>query len=304
MAAEAAGFDGLSVSDHFLPWQDNQAHAAHAWLTLAAAGQRTTRLHLATSVTCPTYRVHPAQVAHAFATLGALYPGRVALGVGTGEALNEMSAGGGWAPYRERAQRLVEAIRLIRQLWSGTWVDFDGRYYRVRNARIYDLPAEPVPIYVAASGPQSARIAGQEGDGWITDPATTHDRPEVRQSFEAAAREAGKNPQALERIVELYAVVGDRDEALESARLWRFLPAFDQIIDRSDPREIQRLAETHVSLDRVIERWTVSPRASDHIEAIRWLVQLGATRVYVHSPQRDQHRVIEFYGRAVLPAFR
>ncbi|MGB2695853.1 MAG: TIGR03557 family F420-dependent LLM class oxidoreductase [Dehalococcoidia bacterium] len=303
VAAETAGFDGLSVSDHFLPWQDNQGHATHAWLALAAAGQRTERLHLTTSITCPTYRVHPAQVAHGFASLGALYPGRVALGVGTGEALNEASAGGGWGPYRERAKRLIEAIRLIRRLWTGDWVDFEGRYFRVRNARIYDLPGEAVPIYIAASGPRSARIAGAEGEGWITD-AVTHGRPDVLQAFEAGASDAGKDSSALERIVELYVVVGDQEEALAGARLWRFLPIFGEIIGNSDPREIQRIAEERTPLERVIQSWLVSADPQKHITAIAEVARLGATRVYIHSPQSDQRRVIEFYGREVLPAFR
>lgn len=304
VAAEAAGFDGLSVSDHFLPWQDNQGHAAHAWVTLAAIGQRTERLLLSTSVTCPTYRLHPAQVAHAFASLGVLYPGRVALGVGTGEALNEASAGGGWGPYRERAERLVEAIRLIRRLWTEDWVDFEGQYYRVQNARLYDRPDSPVPVYVAASGPRSARIAGREGDGWITDRATACERPDVRQAFVEGARDASKDPDALERIVELYAVVGGREEALASARLWQFLGVASEVIDVSDPRDVQRIAEARTSPERVATNWVVSTDPDEHIAAISELIELGATRVYIHSPQADQRRAIEFYGREVLPALR
>ncbi len=304
VAAEAAGFDGLSISDHFHPWQDNQGHAGHAWLTLAAIGQRTERLVLGTSVSCPTYRYHPTQVAHAFASLAVLYPGRVFLGVGTGEALNEVSAGGGWGPYRERAERLVEAIRLIRRLWTGEWVNFEGRYYRVRSAKLYDKPATPPPIYVAASGPRSARIAGGEGDGWITDPGTARGRPEVGQAFVEAARAAGKDIDAMARIVELWVVVGEREEALAAARLWQFLPIFGEVVGVADPREIQRMAEERSSPERVIEGWVVSADPEDHVSAVQKLVGLGTTHILIHSPQADQRRVIDFYERKVLPAVR
>src|SRR5947209_17064388 len=122
IAAEQAGFDAVWASDHFHPWQDNQGHAGFAWATLAALGQRTARIALGTGVTCPTYRYNPAIVAQGFASLSLLYPGRVFLGVGTGEAMNEVPTGGGWGPYSERAARLVEAVRVIRRLWTGEWV--------------------------------------------------------------------------------------------------------------------------------------------------------------------------------------
>ncbi len=304
VAAEAAGFDGVTVSDHFHPWQDNQGHAGHAWLALAAIGQRTRRLMLGTGVTCPSYRYHPAGVAHAFATLGALYPGRVFLGLGTGEALNELSAGGGWGPFAERAARLSEAIRLIRHLWTGDWVDFEGRFFRAQSARLYDLPPSPVPVYVAASGPRSARIAGAEGDGWITDPATARRRPEVRDAFLAGARAAGKDASAMPRIVELWCVAGTRDEALAAAPRWQFLPVFSEVLDVADPREVQRIAQERSSPERTVDGWLVSPDPEEHVAAIEELAAEGATHVFVHSPQPDQRGVMEFYQRGVLPKLR
>lgn len=304
VAAEAAGFDGLTISDHFHPWQDNQGHAGHAWLTLAAIGQRTERLTLGTAVTCPSYRLHPSQVAHAFATLGALYPGRIFLGVGTGEAVNEAPTDGGWGPYRERADRLVEAVRLIRRMWSEEWVDFEGQHVRVKSARLYDKPASPVPIYMAASGPRSAAIAGRETDGWITDPGTARHRPEVRQAFMEAVRSSGKDPDTMPRIVELWVVVGNREEALAAARLWQFLPIFNDVVGVADPREIQRIAEERSSPERVVAAWLVSTDPDDHISAIDELVALGTTHVSVHTPQADQRGVIDFYGREVLPLLR
>jgi TAT-translocated FGD2 family F420-dependent dehydrogenase len=303
VAAEAAGFQGITLSDHLHPWQENQGHAGHAWITLAAIGARTERLLLGTGVTCPIYRYNPLEVAHAFATLAVLYPGRIFLGVGTGEALNEAVAGG-WGSYRERAARLVEALRLIRRLWREDYVDFEGQYYQVRAARLFDKPPAPPPIYVAASGPRSAAIAGGESDGWIADPATARTRPDVRQAFLDAARTSGKDANALARIVELWCVVGDREEALSCAPMWQFLPVFQDVVNITDPRNVQRVAMERSSPERVVDGWFVSDDPDAHVAAIRELASLGTTHVFVHSPQPDQRKVIEFYGRRVIPALR
>lgn len=303
-AAEAAGFDGVWASDHFHPWQDNQGHAGHCWVTLAAIGQRTGRVALGTAVTCPTYRYHPAVVAQAFATLGVLYPGRVFLGVGTGEAVNEVPAGGGWGPFEERLARLREAIELIRRLWTEDWVTFEGQAYSIANAKIYDKPAPTLPIYVAAAGPKAAAVAGELGDGWITDPETLVSRPEVMAAFRSAAEQAGRDVARLSVLVELYAVVGDEREALEAARLWQFGPVMGRLLSVADPREVQRRAEELTSPEQVIRSWVVGRDPAAHVERLRDLFAAGAGAVYVHSPQRDQRKVIEFYDREVLPALR
>jgi TAT-translocated FGD2 family F420-dependent dehydrogenase len=303
VAAEEAGFDGMTVSDHLHPWQENQGHAGHAWITLAAIGARTRRLLLGTAVTCPSYRYHPVEIAHAFATLAVLYPGRIFLGAGTGEALNEQPAAG-WGPYRERAARLAEALRLMRRLWTGEWVEFEGEYFHARGVRLYDCPPAPPPVYVAASGPRSARIAGREADGWITDPSTARRRPEVAQAFLDAAREAGKDAAELPRIVELWLVAGDREEALAIAPVWQFLPVFNDVVDTPDPRAVQRIAFERSSPERVVDGWLVSRDPAVHVAAIEELAALGATHVFIHSPQPDQRGVIDFYRRGVLPKLR
>ena len=303
VAAERAGFDGAWVSDHFHPWQDNQGHAGHAWVTLAAMGQRTTGITLGTGVTCPGYRFRPAEVAHAFASLATFYPGRIFLGTGTGEALNEVPAGGGWGPYRERAERLAESIELIRELWRGDWVDHEGAYYTVRGAKLYDPPPAPVPIYVAASGPNSLALAGTQGDGLITDPETARNSGKMA-IFDDAARAAGKDPGQMPKLVELYVTVGGRDDALAAAPLWQFGPVAWQLLNEPDPRVIQRQAEKLATLNQVISRWVISLRPADHVDAIRELAAGGVTDVYVHSAQPDQTAVIEFYGRHVIPVLR
>jgi TAT-translocated FGD2 family F420-dependent dehydrogenase len=303
VAAEEAGFDAVWVSDHFHPWQDNQGHAGHAWITLAAMGQRTSRVMLGTGVTCPTYRFRPAEVAHAFASLAAFCPGRIFLGTGTGEAVNELPAGGGWGPYRERAGRLIEAIALIRRLWSGEWTSFEGKYYTVQGAKLYDPPPEPIPLYVAASGPKSLRLAGEHGDGLITDPGSARDAEKIA-AYDAGARAAGKNAAAMPRLVELYVVVGGHEEALAVAPLWQFLPVSWQLVDNPDPRDIQRRAEELARPEQVIAEWVVSPDPDAHLQALRELERHGVTQVFIHSAQPDQRAVIEFYGRQVIPAVR
>ena len=302
VAAEEAGFDAVWASDHFHPWQENQGHCGHAWITLAAIGQRTSRIAMGTGVTCPIYRYHPAIVAQAFASLGALYPGRVFLGLGTGEALNEAAAGGGWGPYRERAARLREAITLIRRLWTEDWVTSEGPAFPLPDARLYTKPSRPVPIYVAASGPKSAALAGEIGDGWITSADAVPPPPEVARAFRDGAALAGKDPKGLPVLVEFYAVVGDEEEALEAARLWLFGPVMHDVIGLSDPRVIQRRAEEISSPERTRRPWVVSRDAHVHVEGIERVFAAGATQVYVHSPQADQRKVIEFYAREVLPA--
>ena len=304
LAAERAGFDELWASDHFHPWQDNQGHAGQAWVTLAALGQRTQSIPFGTGVTCPSFRYRPPIVAQAFASLGVFYPGRVFLGVGSGEALNEQPAGGGWADTSERSDRLEEAVQLIRKLWSGEWVDHDGPFYPVRNARVYDLPSQPVPIYVAGSGEHGAQLAGRIGDGWITD-VTSFKQQKIRDAFFEGVRSASKDPRSMPILIESFIVVGGQTEAEEAADFWRFIPiGFKEFIDEPDPRKIEYGAKDQLSAQDVYGKWVVSEDAATHVQMLHELADLGATDVFVHSGQSDQQRVIDFYAREVLPTLR
>lgn len=304
VAAEQAGFDMLWTSDHIHPWQHNQGHAGHAWITLAALGQRTSRIRFGTGVTCPTYRYHPAVVAHAFASLGVLYPGRVFLGVGSGEALNEQAATGQWDAYPERACRFVEAVELIKALWTGETVTHRGAYYATVRLKLYELPPEPVPLYMAAEGPKSMGLAGTYGDGLITD-AESALLPEMRQAFEAGATAAGRDPQALPIHAELFVYVGTEREAEPVAKQWRFLPkAWSDFVNVPDPREIDRRAQAEVPLAEVFQMWTVSPDPEPHVQKLEQLIQGGVTHVYVHAGNPDQQRAIQFYRDQVLPRVR
>src|SRR5437764_1198701 len=203
--AKRAGFDLLATSDHLQPWQANEGHCGEAWVTLAAAGERTSPAWIGTTVTCPTLRYNPAVVAEAFASLSLLYPGRVFLGVGSGEALNEEAATGLWPKWPERWERLVEAIGIIRALWNGGQVAHRGKYYNI-DAKLYDPPPQPIPLLTAANGRKSMRLAGQHGDGLITGPRTWK---QYKSEWEGGARDAGKNHADIPGLVEQFVVVGD-----------------------------------------------------------------------------------------------
>ncbi|HEX2912966.1 MAG TPA: TIGR03557 family F420-dependent LLM class oxidoreductase [Chloroflexia bacterium] len=299
--AEKDGFDAVWTSDHFQPWQDNEGHAGQAWVTLAALGQRMPRIPMGTGVTCPTYRYNPAIVAEAFASLALLYPGRVFLGVGSGEALNEKAAGGGWGDYSERSGRLIEAVQLIRQLWSGEHVSFKGQYYQTEKARLYDVPNPHVPIYIAASGPKSMHLAGQYGDGLISDSQRAV-QPELRKAFEEGARQAGKDPAQMPIIAEHWVVVGDEEEARKIVPLWNFLPkAWDVFVQDPDPVHIREQATQTVKPEEVLKTWVIGKDPQVHIEALNKLIEQGVSTIFVHSAQADQKMVMDFYSREVLP---
>lgn len=298
--ASKAGFHVLSTSDHLQPWQANQGHAGQAWVTMGALGAQA-HSWMGTTVTCPTMRYNPAVVAQAFATLSHLYPGRVFLGVGSGEALNEQVATGMWPHWQERWDRLIEAITVIRQMWSGQDVAFKGQYYTV-NAKLYDPPAKPIPLLIAANGKKSMRLAGQHGDGLVTDPKTWMQH---KSEWQDGARAAGKDPASMPVLVEQYVVVGDQQAAHQAGELWRFGPkAFKSLYNVPSPVDIQRQAESGTQMDEVLQSWAIGTDPAVHIKKIHELFDSGVTIVNVHSGQPDQARVIDFYGEHVLPAVR
>jgi TAT-translocated FGD2 family F420-dependent dehydrogenase len=299
--ASRSGFQLLATSDHLQPWQANEAHSGEAWITIGAMGAQAPEVWMGTSVTCPTIRYNPAVVAEAFATLSHLHPGRIFLGVGSGEALNEQAATGIWPAWRERWDRLIEAISIIRQLWTGEPVSHKGTYFSV-DAKLYDTPVAPIPLFTAANGRKSMRLAGQHGDGLITDPLTWK---KFRGEWENGARDAGKDPDTMPVMIEHFVVVGDETEALLAAEQWRFIPrAFKEYFNIRDPEEIQRRAESDVQLDQLIKQWPASMDPEDHIAAIRQLFDSGVSIVNIHSGQADQAKVIDFYSSEVLPAFK
>ena len=304
--AERIGLEIVGISDHFQPWRHHGGHSPNAltWLGAAAAG--TQRAVLGTSVLTPTLRYHPSVVAQAFATLGLLAPGRVFLGLGTGEAMNETPATGQeFPPRKERRRRLAEAIRLIRLLWTEERVDFEGDYYRASRATVYDKPDEPVPIYVAASGPLAAKLAGRTGDGFI---CTSGKDPALYDTLLAnvveGAEAAGRDPADIHHMIEVK-VSYDRDLAFarEACGWWAALaltPEEKEGID--DPIEMERVADEH--LDRAPSRFIVSNDPEETAAAIRSYAELGFDELVLHAPGEDQGRFLDQFAEDVLPLLR
>ena len=301
--AERVGLEIVAISDHFQPWRHHGGHGPNALAWLGAASVGTARAVLGTSVLTPTLRYHPSVIAQAFATLGLLAPGRVFLGVGTGEAMNETPVTGEAFPGRkERRLRLTEAIRLIRELWSGERVDFEGDYYRTSNATIYDKPDDPVPIYVAASGPLAAKLAGRVGDGFIT---TSGKDPELYDRLLAALAEgagaAGRDPAEITRLIEVKVSYDrDRDFARDACRWWAALalsPEEKEGVD--DPIEMERLADA--SADRAHTRFIVSDDPEEIAAGIRRYAEVGFDELILHAPGEDQARFLDQFASDVMP---
>jgi coenzyme F420-dependent glucose-6-phosphate dehydrogenase len=306
--AEAVGFDSIMVSDHFQPWRHTGGHAPFSFAWMGALGERTSRAIIGTSVVTPTFRYHPAIVAQAIGTLGTLYPGRVILGVGTGESLNEVPATGmAWPPFKQRFGRLREAIELMRRLAREERVSFEGAYYRTERATIYDRPEIPVPIYVAASGPTAARLAGRLSDGFICTSGKAKELyrdtllPGVAEGLEQAGRDAG----SIERMIEMKVSFDpDRERALQDTRHWAALALSpEEKTGVEDPVEMEKLADA-LPIERAASRWIVSSDPDEHVERLAETIELGFTHLVFHAPGPDQRRFLDLYAEQVLPRLR
>jgi coenzyme F420-dependent glucose-6-phosphate dehydrogenase len=261
---------------------------------------------LGTSVATPTFRYHPAIVAQAFGTLGSLNPGRMILGVGTGEHLNEGAFGIAWPDNKERFARLREAVKLIKMLWTEQSVTFDGEYYHTRNATIYDRPAEPIPIYVGAGGPLVAKYAGRAGDGLICTSGKGMElySEQLLPAFAEGAAAEGRDASALEKMIEVKVSYDtDRQRAMEDTKIWAALalPA-EARAGVDDPREMERLAREVEGVAH--RRWLVSSDPDEHIEQLRPYVELGFNHLVFHAPGNDQARFLKLYASQILPRIR
>jgi coenzyme F420-dependent glucose-6-phosphate dehydrogenase len=302
--AEELGLTTIAVSDHFQPWRHKGGHTPAVFPWLGAIGERTERALLGTSVLTPTMRYHPSLVAQNFATLACLNPGRVFLGVGTGEALNETPATGAtWPGAKERRMMLREALELIRRLWSEERVSFEGEYYKTDRATIYDKPDLPIPIYVAASGPLAAKLAGRVGDGYI---ATSGKDPQLYRDLLDALREgaagAGRDADAIDKFIEIK-VSYDRDveHAREACHFWAPLalkPEEKSGID--DATEMEAAADA-LPIERAASRFIVSDDPDEVVEKIAPYVEVGFSHLVFHGPGDDQERFLRGFCADVLP---
>jgi coenzyme F420-dependent glucose-6-phosphate dehydrogenase len=306
--AEEVGFDSVFVSDHFQPWKHTDGHAPNALVWLGALGARTSRAIIGTSVLTPTFRYHPSIVAQVFGTLGAMFPGRVVLGVGTGESLNEVpSSGVAWPGPKERRDRLRESIALVNKLWTEDRVTFEGQFYRTESATIYDKPKHKVPIWVAASGPLAAQMAGQVAEGFIctSGKAPSLYSEQLVPKVEEGAARRGRDASTIERMIEVKVSFDtDATQAKELTRHWAALALSpEEKVGVEDPVEMERLADA-LPLDRAASRWIVSSDPDEQVERIRPYVELGFRHLVFHAPGPDQARFLKLYAEQVLPRLR
>jgi G6PDH family F420-dependent oxidoreductase len=294
--AEAAGFDFALISDHFHPWTDRQGQSPFVWTVLGAIAGATARLRVGTGVTCPTIRTHPAIVAHAAASVAAMMPGRFFLGVGTGENLNEHVTGAKWPPVDVRREMLEEAVKVIRLLWRGGVRSHRGRHYTLESAQLYTLPPRPPPIMVAASGPESARLAGRIGDGFVTadpDPALLrtfrraggHGKPSFVEVSVCWARSERQARRTAHEVWALAALEGSL--FTEIAQPAHFEAAFKPITEA-----------------QVAAAVVCGPDPARHLAAIRRASRAGYDHVCVHQIGPDQEGFVRFYEAEVLPRLR
>ena len=300
-AAEAAGFSGVMAADHFQPWVPQQGQAAFVWNVLAALGERTTG-DLGPGVTCPSFRMHPAIVAQASATLAAMYPGRHWLGLGSGEALNEHVMAGYWPETPERIARMFEAIEIIRKLFTGKDVKHNGPFYKMETTRLWTLPAETPPIYVATAGPITAKKAGALCDGLITVGAPEGKLEMIFEKCREGCREAGNDPTKFQFILQLHLSWAPTDEeALANAMLeW---PNGGMKFPKQDirsPHDLEQMAKL-VRPEDFAGRMVISSDPERHRAEIQKFLDMGFHQVYLHNVGRNQTEWIDVFGRDVLP---
>jgi len=305
--AEQIGLDSVLISDHYQPWRHRGGHAPFSIAWLSAVGERTSRVLLGTSVLTPTFRYQPAVIAQAFATMGCLFPDRVLLGIGTGEAMNEVAVTGvAWPGFKERFARMREAVDLMRQLWTGERISFDGEFYTTVDATVYDRPQTPVPIYVAAGGPVVAKYAGRAADGFICTSGkgmelyTDKLLPAVEEGYAAAGRSG-----EVDRMIEIKLSFDlDREQAMENTRFWAPLAlTAEQKSGLEDPIAMERAAD-ELPIEQVASRWIVASDPQDALEQIAPYVEAGFTHLVFHGPGEDQNRFLAQFGEHVLPLLR
>jgi coenzyme F420-dependent glucose-6-phosphate dehydrogenase len=300
--AEAAGFDALMVSDHFHPWVDDASAAGFAWSWLGALAVRTRRVRIGTAVTCPLFHYHPGLVAQAAATVDRLSGGRFALGVGTGEGINERPLGWEFPGYKERAARMTEALTVMRRLLDGEKLDFAGEYYRTRAAKLYSPPLGRVPIWMSAAGAQSAGLAGRLADGLIVSvKAPAEAREQVIEPCRRAAQAAGRPAPTV--VAQRWSILArDEDEAWQALQAWRGLRVEGRL-EEVDPMVLRTRAD---AMDRreIIGKYAWARKPEDLVEIYRPLVEVGADIVTLQVTSVDQPATIARLGAEILPALR
>ena len=299
--AEAQGFTAVMASDHFNPWVPSQGQSGFVWSFLGALGAMT-NLRFGTGVTPPGYRYHPAIIAQAAATMEEMFPGRFYLGLGAGEALNEHIVGEYWPEAPVRLERLMESIEIITKLFSGKKIRHRGTHFTMEAARLYTRPATPPPIYVATSGPIMAYRTGKFTDGLITVGAADEKLKMLVERFETGARDAGKDPATMPKMLQIkVSYAPTREAATEAAvRDWPNGGMAFPKGDIRDPEDFEAMAKL-VRPEHFKNRVLISPDPEEHVAYIQHFIDLGFGEIYIHNVGRDQEPFLEVYGQKVLP---
>ena len=302
--AEEQGFEAVMASDHFHPWTPQQGQSAFVWSWMGALGAVTNQ-RFGTGVTPPGYRYHPAVIAQAAATLEAMYPGRFYLGLGAGEALNEHIIAGYWPEAPMRLERLMESIEVIQKLFTGKPIKYHGKHIQMETAKLYTLPANPPPIYIATSGPIMSERTGRHTDGIITVGAADEKIAMLMGRFEKGAREAGKDPSQMPRIIQLHVSWAESyDAAMENAMTeW---PNGGMNFPKQDirtPEDFSAMARL-VRPENYKGRVLISADIDEHRAHVQRYVDMGFTEIYLHNVGRNQEEFIREAGRAIIPNLR
>jgi coenzyme F420-dependent glucose-6-phosphate dehydrogenase len=335
--AEKSGFTTTMTSDHFHPWWHDNAYGNFTWIWIAAAAERTKQMQFVTGVTAPIFRYHPAIIAQAFASLDILYPGRIGLGLGTGESMNETPLGFDWPTPKARLKRVIEAVQIIRKLWQQKktrnqdnnvndskrmsngdredadhddgFVYFNGEYFLIRNAKLYSPPTRYIPIFMAAAGPESTKAAAKYSDGLITF-LKAKESQKVLNIFEKTIKKDGKqehnNTNPKQKIAEYKVSYSQNyEEAFNSSKFWRatlLKNAFNTSIN--DPRKLEQKAKQEVPDQKIKENIEITTSIEESIKSIEEYFKVGFTKVYVHSTSPNEVEFIREFGKKVLPDFK
>lgn len=301
------GIERCWTSDHYMPWWNTGASGGAAWPWLGAALARSNNIAIGTGVTAPILRYHPAIVAQVFATLGYMFPNRVFLGIGRGEALNEVTSGQVWPSNREKYERMKEAIKLIKKLWSEEWVNFIGDYYRVKDSKLYTKPKTPIPLFVAGLGKQSAMLAGEYGDGFVTNELNVDSISNTLfPALKKGAEKAGKDYNSLEKILFIPASYDpdDKQKATESIRFWRgaMIKAFFDV-DVHDPRIIEENGQV-IGNDTLENILLVVSNGQDAIEKLQKYAELGFTEIVLTNSSPNRDKLVKLIAEKIAPHFK
>ena len=301
--AEQYGFKGVMAADHFQPWVPQQGHNAFVWAWMAALGATTKTVTFGPGVTCPSFRYHPAVIAQAAATQAAMTPGRFWLGLGSGEALNEHVVGGVWPEPHVRLQMMQEAIGIIKKLLSGKLARHDdGTFFKMERVKLWTLPEQPCPIFVATAGPITAKWTGENCDGFITPGASIEKLKGLLDAFEKGARSAGKDPTRMPKLLQLHMSWAETQEQAMQNALTEW-PNGGMPFPKQDIRSPEDFAEIAklVRPENYKNRMLISPDLDEHRAYIQQFADLGFDEIHIHNVGRNQEQFIKRFGEQVIP---